>query len=133
MGDWPQIDPLIGELMDVLKPLKNKDAPDSAISTAVETMTQKAKEAWVSKNDFLWEAWGAILDVAADTDPADQGRLVDFMAELRKKEVRDDAGVLMTVEGEEVWKDLPHFGHVARSRWNAGQYLLISCMQTTKG
>ena len=73
-------------------------------------------------NDVLWESWNRIFDLAEETSPNEQDRLVEFLLRLKGHQDKDEKGEAKVYETEngKLWGDLPTFGWEARERWNFG-------------
>lgn len=73
-------------------------------------------------NDVLYESWNRVFDLAQDTPPGEQDRLVEFLLRLKGHQDKDEKGEAKVYETEngKLWADLPTFGWEARERWNFG-------------
>lgn len=107
----------------VLTPLTKPDATDEAIKTAVQAFKDQAQTKASSIGDYVWDAFNAVFDAAGRTRPEDQGRLIEFLTQLRQVTVTGPDGKPLEYEDMVVWKDLPSFGWVARECWNFGEFL----------
>ncbi|KAK3303071.1 uncharacterized protein B0T15DRAFT_539010 [Chaetomium strumarium] len=105
---------------EVLEPLKNPSATDEATAAAVQGFNDLAKASASTIDDFIWEAYNQIFDVAGEITPEQQGRLVDFIIQLRETTPTDANGKVLVCgnTGGKLWKDLPTFGWVARELLN---------------
>ncbi|KAL2126513.1 hypothetical protein VTI74DRAFT_782 [Chaetomium olivicolor] len=101
----------------VLEPLTKLHATEDTVAAAVHTFNDQANSA-SSIGDYLWEAFNAVFDVAGRTPSERQGRLLEFLDQLRQTTATDANGQPLSYEGGVVWKDMPSFGWVARDLWN---------------
>ncbi|KAL2163569.1 hypothetical protein VTH06DRAFT_5627 [Thermothelomyces fergusii] len=102
----------------LLEPLTRPSATADSVSAAVQGFTGQARAAASTIGDYLWDAFNAVFNAAGRTPPGDQGRLIDFLAQLRGATVTDAEGKVLKHEDGQVWRDLPTFGWVARALWN---------------
>ncbi|KAL2167674.1 hypothetical protein VTG60DRAFT_935 [Thermothelomyces hinnuleus] len=102
----------------LLEPLTNPSATADTVSAAVQGFNTQARASASTIGDYLWDAFNAVFKAAGRTPPEHQGRLIDFLAQLRGTTVTDAEGKVLKHEDGEVWRDLPTFGWVARDLWN---------------
>jgi hypothetical protein len=115
---------------EVLEPLKNPSATDETTAAAVQGFNDLAKESASKIDDFIWEAYNTMFDVAGEVEPEQQGRLVDFIIQLRETAPTDDSGKALKCgeTGGKLWKDLPTFGWVSRELLNdIGEQINQAC------
>ncbi|KAK4236874.1 hypothetical protein C8A03DRAFT_16514 [Achaetomium macrosporum] len=104
---------------EVLEPLKDPSATEETVAAAVQGFNDLAKASASSIDNYIYEAYHDILDVARTIAPEQQGRLVDFIIQLQKTAPTDEDGkVLESEHGGELWKDLPTFGWAVRELLN---------------
>ncbi|KAL2139400.1 hypothetical protein VTI28DRAFT_5249 [Corynascus sepedonium] len=104
--------------VQLLEPLTGPSVTADTVSAAVQGFNQQAQASASSVGDFLWDAFNAVFKVVGHTPPERQGRLVEFLAQLRGVTATDADGKALKHEDGEVWGDLPTFGWVARDLWN---------------
>jgi len=105
----------------ILNPLAQ---PDST-ATVADVLQEIGNLTATASNDpkalslHLWETWWALLEIVACTPPAQQSKLVDFMAQLQKKILTDPAtGEPLKSSDLNMWTDLPTFSWALRDGWN---------------
>ncbi|KAF6824603.1 hypothetical protein CMUS01_10181 [Colletotrichum musicola] len=101
-----------------LEALVKSAGDDKAIDDTVQRFSELAKASASELEDFLWETYNGIFDVAGQTAPEKQTPLVDFVQRLRETTVTGSDGQALHISDGVVWKDLPTFGWVARDLWN---------------
>lgn len=95
---------------------------EKPVSQHVETFHSAVTGRMEQVDDVLWESWNRIFDLAEETPPGKQDRLVEFLLRLKGHQDKDEKGEARVYDTEngKLWGDLPKFGWEARDRWNFG-------------
>ena len=112
----------------ILNPLAQPDA-SATVADALQEIDNLTSAATLSNDPgslsiHLWNTWWALLEIVARTTPAQQSKLVDFVAQLQKKTLTDPTtNETLKSSDLNVWTDLPTFSWAIRDGWNVGKYL----------
>jgi hypothetical protein len=115
--------------MAVRNILSKQDLP---ISDAVKEFMRPFNDAVDSGDgaveEALWQSWSDLIKYSATIPHSEQGRLVQFMQELRKEQSpKKQNEESCKIWGETLeWKTLPLFGPSLRESWNNGEHEISS-------
>ena len=108
----------------ILHPLAQPDANATVadVLQEIDNLTATASKDPKALSLHLWETWWALLEIVARTLPAQQSKLVDFIAQLQKKELTDPTtGEQLKSSDLKMWTQLPTFSWALRDGWNTGE------------
>ena len=89
----------------------NTSTPQDAVQAIVAHTTRLVS----SPSDLetsVYDTACAVLEIAKRTKAEEQRPLLEFVRVLQKESLKNGEGEVVSVDGEEVWKDLPTFGYV---------------------
>jgi type III secretory pathway component EscT len=74
----------------ILNPLAQPDASATVVAGVLQEIDNLTSAAIATSDPkalslHLWETWWALLEIVARTPPAQQSKLIDFIAHLQKK------------------------------------------------
>lgn len=113
------------ELFELVAPLADPEATADDVTAVIQALNSKAQAPIEGIDEFVWHTYSGVFEAVQDTPSERQGRLLDFVFQLRQTTVTDAEGKPVCSYGEEVWQDLPQFGWIARDLWNMGKFILL--------
>jgi hypothetical protein len=76
---------------------------------------------------YLWRAWAAVINFAAETPHEQQDALVEVVKMVRRTDLTGGDLQTARVWGIRVWRGAPVFGACMREHWDRGKSLLWTC------
>ena len=118
--------PFLSPQYHILKDLAEK--PDVAVASAVLGITQLVSSLptgpgyGLTLSKFLSETFKALFEVSRDSNYSQQSKLVHFVVQLQKHDVRDlGQNRLLTQYNRAIWTQLPGFTIAAEDLWIEGE------------
>lgn len=107
--------------------------PNASVEEAVEKVVNRTlKEPSTLDEDFVFNLFALLMDIATNTAPAQQANLVAFVLQLQKISVRNPktGEQIRDQDGQCVWQELPSLGIFVTDFWNFGKFIFTMILST---